>query len=419
MDMLLNMSDEQLQTIEQVKQFLEGSQGIDFEGQRTEEKYDWTEEVLIRFRYLRLKKPDRGVIRRYIEKVTGYSRAQVSRLVREYKQTGQVRKREYRRHRFPQKYTREEVQLLARTDELHGWLNGPATKRVLEREHEVYGKFEFANISRISVAHLYNLRRSITYREVTRRYTKTKPVISKIGERGKPDPQGLPGYIRIDTVHQGDMNGQKGVYHINAIDEIVQWEVVASVEKISESHLAPVLESVLNQFPFVIRGFHSDNGSEFVNQTIAGLLNRLLIRFTRSRPRHPNDNGLVETKNGSVIRKNLGYAYIPQARAGLLNEYHHDYLNPYINFHRPCFFPVPIIDNKGKVRMTYPYEKVRTPYEKLKSIPGSVSYLRQGISFEELDRIANLMSDNEFAERMVKARSNLFQQIGRFANRVS
>jgi transposase InsO family protein len=243
-------------------------------------------------------------------------------------------------------------------------------------------------------------------------------VVSRIGERAKPAPQGQPGHIRFDTVHQGDLNGQKGVYHINAVDEVTQWEIVASVERIAESYLAPVLESLLNQFPFVIRGFHSDNGSEFVNQIVTGLLNKLLIRFTKSRPRHPDDNGLVETKNGSVIRKNLGYAYIPQACAELLNKYLRNYLNPYVNFHRPCFFPVNVIDHKGKIEKKYPYEKVRTPYERLKSLPEVESYLRPGVTLEKLDAIANQMSDNEFAERMVKARSNLFKQTTRFTNRV-
>jgi len=413
------MDDGQLQTAEQVRQFLEGSEAVEFRGLTAKERYYWIEEVLIRFRYHHLKRAEKGVIRRYLQKVTGYSRAQVSRLIAEYKRTGRLKKTEYRRHRFPRKYTPSEVGLLARTDELHGWLNGPATKKVMEREYEVYGHAEFENISRISVAHLYNLRRSNIYRGMSRRFTKTKPVVSKIGERAKPDPKGQPGHIRIDTVHQGDFNGQKGVYHINAVDEIAQWEIVASVERISEAYLVSVLESMLVQFPFIIRGFHSDNGSEFVNHIVARLLNKLLVRFTKSRPRHPDDNGLVETKNGSVIRKNLGYAYIPQACAELLNGYHKDYLNPYINFHRPCFFPVSVIDHRGKVKKTYPYEEVRTPYERLKSLPQAESYLRPMITFETLDAIANQMSDNQFAERMVKARSNLFQQISRFANRVA
>jgi transposase InsO family protein len=289
----------------------------------------------------------------------------------------------------------------------------------MEREYEVYGHAEFGNISRISIAHLYNLRKSNIYRGIAKRYTKTKPVVSRIGERAKPDPKGQPGYIRIDTVHQGDLNGQKGVYHINAVDEITQWEIVASVERISEAYLVPVLETMLLQFPFITRGFHSDNGSEFVNRTAARLLNKMLIRFTKSRPRHSNDNGLAETKNGSVVRKQLGYAYIPQRCAELINEFDRDFFNPYINFHRPCFFPVSVIDPKGKIRKTYPYEMVRTPYERLKSLPQAESYLRPGVTFEELDAIANQMSDNQFAERMVKARSNLFQQITRFANRVA
>jgi len=243
--------------------------------------------------------------------------------------------------------------------------------------------------------------------------------VVKIGERGRPDPKGKPGYIRVDTVHQGDLNGQKGVYHINAVDEVTQWETVASVERISEAYLGPVLESMLAGFPFVIKGFHSDNGSEFINNTVARLLNKLLIRFTKCRPRHTNDNGLVESKNGSVVRKQLGYAHIPQACAGLINEYNQAFLNPYVNFHRPCFFPVSVIDHRGKVKKSYPYEEVMTPCEKLVSLPEVESCLRPGVTLEKLETIANQMSDNEFAERMVKARSNLFQQISRSANRVA
>jgi len=413
------MNDRQLQTVEQVGQFLEGSERVEFRGLTTKEKYYWIEEVLIRFRYHCLERAEKGVIRRYIGKATGYSRSQVSRLIAEYKRTGQLKKTGYRRHRFPRKYTPAEVILLARTDELHGYLSGPATKKIMEREYEVYGHAEFGNISRISIAHLYNLRRSNTYRGISRRYTKTKPVVSRIGERVRPDPKGQPGYIRIDTVHQGDLNGQKGVYHINAVDEVTQWEIVASVERISEAYLVPVLEIMLLQFPFITRGFHSDNGSEFVNHTAARLLNKMLIRFTKSRPRHSNDNGLVETKNGSVVRKNLGYAYIPQACAELINGYNKEFLNPYINSHRPCFFPVSVIDPKGRIKKTYPYREVRTPYERLKSLPKAESYLRPGVTFEELEIIANQMSDNQSAERMVKARSNLFGQISRFANRVA
>jgi hypothetical protein len=405
------MNDEQLQTLEQVRSFIKGSQEVEFRGLNAREKYNWIEEVMKRFRYPKLHKEGKGLIKSYLVKVTGYSRAQLTRLIKRYQQSGKVQPAKYQRHRFPQKYGTEDVALLAKTDQLHGWLSGPATKKILQRENEVYGHYEYAGIAAISVAQIYNIRRSQRYGG--KHYTHTKKVVSKIGERVKPESHGLPGQIRIDTVHQGDRDGHKGVYHINSVDEVTQWEVVVSLERITEKHLEANLEGLLRQFPFHINGFHSDNGSEFVNKVVAEILNKLLIRFTRSRPRHPDDNGLVESKNGSVIRKNLGYIHIPQAAAGLLNSYHQRYLNPYINFHRPCFFPVEEINRKGRVQKKYPYSKINTPFEKLKSIPDIESYLRQGVTLERMQSYADQMSDNNFAERMVKARSNLFKQTQR------
>jgi hypothetical protein len=409
--MRLKMNDERLQTLEQVKEFVEGSQPITFRGLNTREKYQWMEEVIRRFRYSKLKREGKGLIKDYLQRVSGYSRAQITRLIGHYGERGKIQPARYQRHRFPRKYTAADVALLAKTDELHGWLSGPATKKILERENEVYGHSEYANIAAISVAQIYNLRHSKRYGG--KRYVHTKPVVSKIGERVKPESQGQPGHIRIDTVHQGDKDGHKGVYHINAVDEVTQWEVVVSLERITENHLAANLESLLSQFPFTIKGFHSDNGSEFVNKMVADILNKLLIRFTRSRPRHSDDNGLVESKNGSVIRKNLGYIHIPQSAAGLLNHYHQYFLNPYINFHRPCFFPVEEIDRKGRVKKKYPYSKINTPFEKVKSIPGIENYLRQGVTLVKMQSYADQMSDNNFAERMVKARSNLLKQTQR------
>jgi len=171
------MNDERLQTIEQVRQFLEGSEAVEFRGLTAKEKYYWIEEVLIRSRYHRLKRGEKGVIRQYIKKVTGYSRSQVSRLIAEYQRAGQLRRTEYRRHCFPRKYTPSEIELLTRTDELHEWLSGPATKKIMEREYQVYGHLEFGNISRMSVSHLYNVRRSNTYKVMTRRFSKTRPAV--------------------------------------------------------------------------------------------------------------------------------------------------------------------------------------------------------------------------------------------------
>lgn len=210
--MQLIMNDTGMKTIEQVRLFIQGSEGLELKLVSQEEKYQWVESVLMRFRYGTINRKEKGVIRGYLRLVTGYSRAQVCRLIGEYQQKGKVRTKQYRRNRFTAKYTKADIELLARTDELHGCMSGPATKRILEREWQVYGHAGYRNISEISVAHLYNLRKTRRYREVTCRYTKTRPVTPRIGERAKPEPKGIPGHIRVDTVHQGDLNGGKGVY---------------------------------------------------------------------------------------------------------------------------------------------------------------------------------------------------------------
>ena len=258
----------------------------------------------------------------------------------------------------------------------------------------------YERLAGISVSHLYNLRQSQTYRRQRHTIEKTRPVTRPIGERRKPQSDGQPGYIRIDTVHQGDLDGKKGVYHINAVDEVTQFEVVVSVEKISEIYLIPALEQLLASFPFVIRGFHADNGSEYINKQVARLLEKLRIEFTKSRARHSNDNALVECKNGHVVRKLLGHAHIPQRWASLLNAFHHRHLNPYVNYHRPCLFPVTLTDKAGKQRKRYPYESLMTPYEKLKSIPDAKTYLKPGLSFAILDEVAYRISDNAAADAL-------------------
>ena len=251
--------------LEQIEAFLQASTGIRFEGETRKQVYPWIEQVLIQQRYHQLGRRARGLVRRYLEKMTGLSRAQVTRLIARYLERGTVRPVAYRRHRFPQCYTRADIELLAAVDEAHENLSGPATRRILEREYQLYGQVEYQRLASISVAHLYNLRQQGRYRERRLHYVKTKPALVAIGERRRPDPQGQPGYLRVDTVHQGDRPGAKGVFHINAVDEVTQWQIVAAVPRLSEAWLEPVLRAMIRQFPFRILGFHSDNGSEFIN----------------------------------------------------------------------------------------------------------------------------------------------------------
>ena len=158
-------------------------------------------------------------------------------------------------------------------------------------------------------------------------------------------------------------------------------------------------------------GFHSDNGTEYVNKVVAELLNKLLIEFTKSRARKSGDNGLVESKNGSIIRKTFGYMYIPQKFAGIMNAFNKEYLNYYLNYHRPCLFSSIKLDKKGKQIKKYKYEDVFTPYEKFKSLPEAELYLKGGVTFDDLDQKANMMSDGEAAKQMSIALEKLFKEI--------
>lgn len=98
----------------------------------------------------------------------------------------------------------------------------------------------------------------------------------------------------------------------------------------------------------------------------------------------------------------------PQRWAPLINDFNQRHLNPYLNFHRPCFFPETRTDAKGKQRKVYRYENLMTPYDKLKSLPDAKDYLKPGRSFEILDAVAHRISDNQAADRLQKARQKLF-----------
>jgi hypothetical protein len=198
----------------------------------------------------------------------------------------------------------------------------------------------------------------------------------------------------------------KGVYHINAVDEVTQWEVVGATPQISEAFLLPVLEAMLRQFPFRIRGFHSDNGSEFINHRIAKLLNKLLIEQTKSRPRRSNDNGLVEAKNGAVIRKHVGYGHIAAHQAAAIEEFYENYFSPYLNFHRPRGHAAIVVSAKGKRQRVYPW--YATPWKMLRHLPGIASYLKGDLTVAELERQARAQSDTQAAQKMQIARERLF-----------
>ena len=393
-------------SLEEIQAFLEASGEVGFKGRNREEVYEWINKALRGQRYQELKRSGRGWVRRYVEKMTGLSRAQETRLITLYLSGKEVRAETYKRRCFARRYTREDVGLLAAVDEAHDCLSGPATQKLLYRACHEFGESKFSRLAEISVAHLYRLRASAQYRQRRISYQPTRPTAVSIGERRRPEPNGRPGYLRVDTVHQGDLEGNKGVYHINAVDEVTQWEVVGAAAQISEAYLLPVLIAMLGQFPFRILGFHSDNGSEFINHRVAELLNKLLIEQTKSRPRHSNDNGLAETKNGAVVRKHMGYTHIAAPHAAAIETFYEEHFNEYLNYHRPCGVPERVISAKGKEQRIYRW--YATPWEILRQLPDLARHLNEGMTIEILDRKARGKTDMAAAEEMQKAKQELF-----------
>ena len=405
------LKDSRPMRMDELRAFLRSSAALTFSGQSREKTYEWIARTLRGYGYLSRPRAEKGLVRQYLLKMTGFSRAQIARLIAQFRQTGHVRLWPYQRHRFPTRFTREDQLLLVEVDEAHDRLSGPATVAILKREYQLFGRPEFQRLSTISVAHLYRLRQSTRYLTHTTYVARTKPTTAQYGQRRRPDPQGQPGYLRVDTVHQGDRDGVKGVYHLNTVDAVTQWEIVGSVPQISERSLVPVLQDLLEQYPFVIRGFHSDNGGEFVNRVVAQLLNKLLIEFTKSRPRKTNDQALVEGKNGSVVRKQMGYAHIPKSEAQKIQRFYRQTLNVYLNFHRPCGFATEVVERRGRVRKRY--DTYLTPFEKFKSLPQAERFLRDGVTRADLERIARAHSDTEYARLLQQRKTELFRSFSK------
>lgn len=376
-----------------------------------EDAYAWINTTLGKFKYFRETKKHRSIIKEYIRSMTGYSDAQVDRLIAQKKKTGRVCARERTQPTFPRIYTTDDVALLAEVDNAEQRRTGGAVKKTFEDMYTVYGDQKFERLAHISIAHIYNLRETRQYTSKSLTYTKTNPTTVAIGMRMKPRPMGQPGFIRVDSVHQGDLNKEKGVYHINLVDEVTQAEVVVTVEGISEYFMLPVLEDALTQFPFRIINFHSDNGSEYINKTVARLLNNLMIEQTKSRSRKTNDNALVEGKNAAVVRKHFGYAHIPRKYAPLMNVFNREYLNPYLFFHRQCAYADDEINAKGKIKKVY--RTYLTPCEKLLSLPHREKYLCPGVTVESLKAQMTKETHLASAQRMQKAKQHLFEKINR------
>lgn len=387
-------------SVEQVESFLK-LETCSFKIENKNDAYQFIRKTTFSLNYKKQTKKNKGRIKEYLSRITGYSQIQTKRLIgQSIKGKLEYVKKKANKTSYKKKYSNEDIKLLAQLDEAAHQPNGFAIKENIRRMVEIYHDERFKPLLHVSNGSIYNFRKTSVYRQTTASYTHTSPVQNAIGIRMKPDPNGKPGYIRVDSVHGGDKEFKKGVYYVNLVDEVTQFEIVVCVQGISERYLKEVWKYILVSFPFDIINFHSDNGSEFINNIVAQILARLNISQTKSRPRHSGDNGLVETKNGWVIRKHFGYVYVDQRLAPLINMHLERYFNDYLNYHRPCAYPKKIMDKRGKIKISYKSQDYMTPYEKLKLSDPEGKSLREGNTYAILNKIAYVKSDFEFMQEM-------------------
>ena len=199
------------------------------------------------------------MLKNYLIKLTNYTEPHIKKLIKRWldNKSKLIYSNTKNKNKFTKKYYPSDIVLLIKTDSSHECVNGNATKTILEREFKTFEKIEYKNISEISVSHMYNIRKDNRQYNSSEamHYTKTQATQVSIGERRKPQPEGKAGYLRVDSVHQDDRDKEKGVYHINLVDEITQWKIVGCVEGISEYFLKPLLIDLLKQFPYKIINF--------------------------------------------------------------------------------------------------------------------------------------------------------------------
>ena len=386
--MIVTLQTQRVQTLAQVRRVAEGNEPVDFALAERASAYEFIRRTVVQFDYAALGKADKGAVKAYLAKMTGLSRAQLTRLMAQHRSTGRIRDRRSAAGRPP------------------GRCCAASTKS-----------------SPMSASRAWRGCRTGTCTTCAPRAPtaagavcspRPEPGSWPSASGGKPRPDGQPGFLRVDTVHQGDRDGAKGVYYVNTVDEVTRYEHIGCVAAISERFLVPVLETLLSAYPFAIQGFHADNGSEYINHRVAALLNKLHIgQFTKSRARQCNDNALDEGKNAAVIRTYLGYDHIPQRFADKVNAFTQGVLSPYLNHHRPCLFATEHRDDTGRLRRHYRDRDIATPYEKLKSLPEAARWLKPGVTFESLDAVAYAHSDLDAALAVNAARNELFRALGR------
>ena len=173
-----------------------------------------------------------------------------------------------------------------------------------------------------------------------------------------------PGFVEIDLVaHCGFTTEGTYLNTLTATDIATGWTECLALANKTQSAVSQAIVQLRQDLPFALLGIDSDNGSEFINDTLYRYCQAEQITFTRSRPYQKNDQAHVEQKNWSVVRHTIGYDRLETAEElALLRSIYTD-LRLYINFFQPVLKLVGKERVDGKTIRTY--DQATTPYRRV------------------------------------------------------
>ncbi len=161
--MNIRMSNLERLTLAEMQEFVTNNRAVGCTAAEQESIYGFIERVLKQQQYRRLSKGQKGIVRRFLAKITGLSRAQLTRLIQRWMESRRIERKPARRPSFHRHYTEADIALLAEVDAAHENLSGPAVRHLLQREFRVYGNKKFGRLAAISASHIYNLRKLTAY----------------------------------------------------------------------------------------------------------------------------------------------------------------------------------------------------------------------------------------------------------------
>jgi hypothetical protein len=335
-------------------------------------KYEYLKEIRMRYKYAT--KVQKKTILDEFCAICNYNRKYAIRLLNT-KDTTQMSKKLSKRGR---KKVYDDPMILQVIKDIWVAANLPCAKRLKTMlpnwlphyDNYILSKDVKDKLLRISPATIDRLMDTFRNKYSKRGLSTTKPgsiIKKRIPVKTNQWDETIPGFIEADTVaHCGETTEGQYVHTINCVDIASGWTEQRAVWGKGQRGVLEAIKDIEENLPFPLRGFDSDNGSEFLNWHLVKYLDdrKQPVQFTRARAYHKNDNAHIENKNWTHIRQHIGYQrFQHQTLATQLNEIYTSEWNDFFNFFIPS---VKLISKRREgAKIIKVYDKPKTPVQRL------------------------------------------------------